>query len=428
VHASPVVNNARKLEPLSPVDATSIDDSTSSTLGSFSLNSPLPVRKLRTPLYATHRESEGGRRRAVVPGKENTPSAHEKLPTTPRKEDTPSTKENGMAKMSGRKPRSRSRAGVLADLTGFAKNVDLSAHGMPKSRGKGTLRSALDLRNVSRTDVRSASRVDLRSASRTDLRNRSRTDLNARQNASKASLNDHYGTPNVSSPDLVNASTDVNVSGAANTTSSSMGKDSTRENASTTDLLNASTDVNVSGAANTTSSTIGKGSVRDRMREWERERERLREMERLTEMQREAESILTSVEDGSDDETELSDAEVECTIERDEALEAHGLPVVSCQASPVEMCVKDEPKVEEEVGSIADADIDPNVLSYRADLSEEHIEIARIGVRATARLLSTDNGSTSVLGMVRSNSASTAPGKCFLGGSICGMLMMGMCV
>jgi len=166
------------------------------------------------------------------------------------------------------------------------------------------------------------------------------------------------------------------------------------------DLLNASTIVNVSGVANTTSSTMGKGSVRDRMREWERERERIREMERLAEMQREAESILTSAHEGSDDETEMSDEEVECTLQKDEQeQEAHG----HIQASPVEA------KMEKEVACRdADEEIDANITSYRADLSEEHVQIARIGAKASAQF----NGSFSALGMVRSSSASTTPGGC----------------
>lgn len=348
-----------------------------SSPGLFSLNSPSSVRKPlgpRMPSNLAPREAEGGRKRGVGVGKENTPRAKEKSSVTDRKENTPLAKENLTPKMSGRKPRSRSRVGVLADLAGFAKNMDLSAHGVPKASGKGTLRSASDLRGISRTDIRTASRGDLRKASKTDIRDVSRTELNS----SRASLKNH-STPN----------------------------------GSTTDLLNASMAVNVSSAGNTTSSTIGKGSVRDRMREWERERERLREMERLTEMQREAESILTSVyEDGSDDETEISDEEVECAIKRDEAQEACSRPLGSGQASPVEVHMKHEAKVmEEEADSNADGEIDPNVTSYRADLSEEHIEIARIGVRATARLLSTGNGSTSVLGVTRSNSASTSPGE-----------------
>ncbi|OJA20203.1 hypothetical protein AZE42_04622 [Rhizopogon vesiculosus] len=379
VQGSPLVNNTKKLGPAPLSPAESIGDNTSGSPGLFSLDSPSWVRKPVGPRMPTNialREKEGARKRGAGAGKENTSRAKENSSVTDSKENTPLTKENSAPKMSGRKPRSRSRVGVLADLTGFAKNMDLSAHGVPRSRGKGTLRSASDLRNISRTDIRSASRADLRNVSKTDVRDSSRTDLDLGQNTSRASLNNH-STPNTS----------------------------------TADLMNASTAVNVSGAANTTSSTIGKGSVRDRMREWERERERLREMERLTEMQREAESILTSThEEGSDDETEMSDEEVECAIKKDEVQDARCRPVASDQASPVEVYLKNEVKVvEEEVDRDSDAEIDPNITSYRADLSEEHIEIARIGVRASARLLSTGPGSTSVLGMVRSNSASTSP-------------------
>jgi hypothetical protein len=200
-------------------------------------------------------------------------------------------------------------------------------------------------------------------------------DISIGQNTSRASLNEHR-TPNVS----------------------------------TADLANVSTTVNVSGMADTTSSTVGKGSVRDRMREWERERERLREMERLTEMQREAESIMTSANGNinDDDETELSDEEVECAIQREEAQEARRSPVSSGQKSPVEMHVKHDVKTEE-----TDSEIDPNITSYRADLSAEHIEIAKIGVRASAQLLEMNKGSVSVLGVDRSYSASTAPGEWF---------------
>ncbi|KAG1860125.1 hypothetical protein DFJ58DRAFT_278364 [Suillus subalutaceus] len=379
VQGSPAVKGAKQLgpAPLSPVGTANTSGNTSSSSGLFSLNSLTPVRKPlgpRTPSNLSLRDLESGRKKGARTGRENTPRAKENSPLGDSKENTPQNKGNGTPKMSGRKPRSRSRAGVLADLTGFAKNVDLGAHGLPKARAKGTLRSVSDLRNVSRADVRSASRPDVRDASKTDVRSVSRTDISVTQNTSRASLNEHP-TPN----------------------------------ASTADLANVSTTVNVSGMANTTSSTVGKGSVRDRMREWERERERLREMERLTEMQREAESIMTSTNGNidDDDETELSDEEVECAIQREEAQEARRSPVSSGQTSPVD--VQHDVKTEE-----TDSEIDPNVTSYRADLSAEHIEIARIGVRASAQLLTMSKGSVSVLGLDRSYSASTAPAECNL--------------
>ncbi|KAG1791865.1 uncharacterized protein HD556DRAFT_1383278 [Suillus plorans] len=351
---------------------------TSNNSGLFSLNSLTPVRKPLGPNAPSNlalRDMEGGRKKSARTGRENTPRAKENTPITDSKGNTPQNKGNSTPKMSGRKPRSRSRAGVLADLTGFAKNVDLGAHGLPKARAKGTLRSVSDLRNVSKTDVRSASRPDLRNASKTDVRSVSRTDVNVAQNTSRTSLNEHH-TPK----------------------------------ASAADLANVSTTVNVSGMADTTSSTVGKGSVRDRMREWERERERLREMERLTEMQREAESIMTSANGNiNDDETELSDEEVECAIQREEVQEARRSPIPSGQRSPVKMHVKHEVSTEE-----TDSEIDANVTSYRADLSSEHIEIARIGVRASAQLLEMSKGSVSVLGIDRSYSASTAPAECNL--------------
>ncbi|KAG1818692.1 kinase-like domain-containing protein [Suillus subaureus] len=381
VQGSPVVKSAKKLgpAPLSLVGTTNMSGNTSSSSGLFSLNSLTPVRKplgSRTPSNLSLRDLEGGRKKGARIGRENMPRAKENSPLADSKENTPQNKGNGTPKMSGRKPRSRSRAGVFADLTGFAKNVDLGAHGLPKARAKGTLKSVSDLRNVSRTDLRSASRPDFRDASKTDVQSVSRTDISVVQNTSRASLNEHR-TPN----------------------------------ASTTDLANVSTTVNVSGMADTTSSTVGKGSVRDRMREWERERERLREMERLTEMQREAESIMTSANGNinDDDETELSDEEVECAIQREEAQEARRSPVPNGQTGPVDVYVQHDAKTEE-----TDSEIDPNVTSYRADLSAEHIEIARIGVRASAQLLTMSKGSVSVLGVDRSYSASTAPAECNL--------------
>ncbi|KAG2360673.1 hypothetical protein BDR07DRAFT_1411994 [Suillus spraguei] len=352
VQGSPVVKGAKKLgpAPLSPVDTTNMSGNSS---GLFSLNSLTPVRKPlvpKTPSNTSPRDLESARKKGARIGRENTP-----------RNDTP--------KMSGRKPCSRSRAGVLADLTGFAKNVDLGAHGLPKARAKGTLRSVSDLRNVSRTDVRSASRPDLHDASKTDVLSVSRS---VGQNTSRTSLDEPH-TPN----------------------------------ASTADLANLSTAVHVSGVANTTSSTVGKGSVRDRMREWERERERLREMERLTEMQREAESIMTSANGNiNDSETELSDEEVECAIQMEETQEGRRSPVSSGHKSPVEVHVKHDVKTEE-----TDSEIDP---SYRADLSAEHIEIARIGVRASAQLLEMSKGNVSVLRVDGSHSASTAPAECNL--------------
>ncbi|KAG2138634.1 uncharacterized protein EDB93DRAFT_1090613 [Suillus bovinus] len=299
VQGSPVVKGAKKLgpTPLASVDASNTSRNMNISSGFYSLNSLTPVPKslgLRTPSNLALRDMDGGRKKGARTGRENTPRAKENSPVVDGKGNTPQHKGNCTPKMSGRKPCSRSRANVLADLTGFAKN-----------------------------------------------------------NTSRTSLNDHH-------------------------------------NASTPDLGNVSTAVNVSGMANTTSSTVGKGSVRDRMREWERERERLREMERLTEMQREAESIMTSANGNinGDNETELSDEEVECAIEREEAQEARRSPVSSGQKSPLGVHMKDEVLTEE-----TDSEIDPNVTSYRADLSSEHIEIARIGVRASAQLLEMSKGS-----------------------------------
>jgi hypothetical protein len=148
-------------------------------------------------------------------------------------------------------------------------------------------------------------------------------------------------------------------------------------------------------------------------------------MERLTEMQREAESIMTSANGNiNDDETELSDEEVECAIQREEAQETRRSPISSGKTSPVDAHVQHDMKTEE-----TDSEIDPNVTSYRADLSAEHIEIARIGVRASAQLLTMNKGSVSVLGVDRSYSASTAPGERFLLWLILGyMLIDGMCL
>ncbi|KAG2109412.1 kinase-like domain-containing protein [Suillus cothurnatus] len=61
-----------------------------------------------------------------------------------------------------------------------------------------------------------------------------------------------------------------------------------------------------------------------------------------------------------------------------------------------------------------DSEIDPDVTSYRADLSAGHIEIARTGVRASAQLLTMSKGSISVLGVDRSYSTLTAPAVCNL--------------
>ncbi|KAG1792359.1 uncharacterized protein HD556DRAFT_1309422 [Suillus plorans] len=107
-----------------------------------------------------------------------------------------------------------------------------------------------------------------------------KTDVSVGQNTLRTSLNEHYTS-----------------------------------NASTADLTNVSTAKNVSSMADTTSLTIGKGSVCDCMREWEHEHKWLWEMERLAEMQCEAESIMMSANGNiNDDETELSDEEVECTM------------------------------------------------------------------------------------------------------------------
>jgi hypothetical protein len=105
----------------------------------------------------------------------------------------------------------------------------------------------------------------------------------------------------------------------------------------------------------------------------------------------------------------VSGEEVECAIQREEAQEARRSPISSDKTSPVDVHAQHDMKTGE-----TDSEIDPDVTSYRADLSAGHIEIARTGVRASAQLLTMSKGSISVLGVDRSYSTSTAPGERFL--------------
>ncbi|KAG2153481.1 uncharacterized protein EDB93DRAFT_1102632 [Suillus bovinus] len=64
-----------------------------------------------------------------------------------------------------------------------------------------------------------------------------------------------------------------------------------------------------------------------------------------------------------------------------------------------------------------DSEIDANVMSYCADLSSEHIDIAGIGVRVSTQLLEMSKASVLVLGVDRSYSA--APAECNLSSEMC---------
>lgn len=256
--------------------------------------------------------------------------------------------------LSGKPPRTRRRVDVLADLTGFARNVDLGAHGVgrpvrhggeKKDRGKENTRGRTTVQKENKENEGLSSQVH---ASRKDTR-----------------LPNRLSGPTALSPKTSAKEQDI----------------------STTSISLAA---NLSGAT-----TVTKGSVRDRMMDWERERERLREMVRLADTSVDghgdhASTILTRTSTGSDS-FDDDDSQVEAEVVAE---------VASAQAKckiPVEDETQKEVKVNVEGRRPTTTQTVTTISSSSSNLERSQIEVAKVGVRASAQMLTSRNGSITAL-------------------------------
>lgn len=257
--------------------------------------------------------------------------------------------------LSGKPPRTRQRAAVLADLTGFARNVDLGAHGVgrparhgadKKDRGKENTRNRTTVHKVNKENEGLSSPVH---ASRKDVR-----------------------VPN-------------KLSGATPLSPKTPAKEQD------TSAISVSLAANLSGAT-----MVTKGSVRDRMMDWERERERLREMVMLGDMGDNASTILTRTSAGSDSSPD-DDSEVEAEVVAE---------VASAQAkckTPVEDETCKEASISVKTRRPTTSQTATTISSSSSKFERSQIEVAKIAVRASAQILSSRNESITALGVSQSS-------------------------
>ena len=158
--------------------------------------------------------------------------------------------------------------------------------------------------------------------------------------------------------------------------------------------------VSISLAANLSGGTaVAKGSVRDRMMDWERERERLREMVRLTDTSTEGHgdrdsTILTRTSIGSDS-SDDNDSGVEAEV----AAEVASVQA-KCEVPAGDKTQKEDVNVDD--GRPASLQTRISISSLSSHLERSQIEVAKVGVRASAQILSSRNGSISALALSQS--------------------------
>jgi len=271
------------------------------------------------------------------------------VPQTPTRTVSCQAPQQSSAKqLSGKPPRARGRAGVLADLTGFARNVDLGAHGVGRPGRRGG-----------------------------EKKDRGKENTKGRTTALKENKENEGVHPPRKDARVPN--------GLSGVTPLSPRIPMKEQDASAASIPLAA---NLS-----TATTVTKGSVRDRMMDWERERERLREMNRLSDPSADGHSdhgstILTRTTTGSDsddDDDSGVEAEVAAEVER-----------------PKEVAANTE-------GERPTTTQTATTLSSSSNLERSQIEVAKIGVRASAQILSSRNGSITALG--RSHSVGKQPSE-----------------
>lgn len=278
------------------------------------------------------------------------------LPTLPRTPQTPmrtvscqTPLQTSVSKqLSGKPPRARGRPGVLGDLTGLARNVDLGAHGVVQSVKRGE-----------------------------EKKDRGKENTRSRTTAQKENK-ENGGLPTQVHASRKDARIPRGPSGAPPLGPKTPVKDQD------TSAMSASLAANLSSPT-----TVTKGSVRDRMMDWERERQRLREMNKLTDTSADS----RSGSDSSDDDDSAVEAEV--IAEAASAQAKQKLP------APIEM--PKEVAADAECERPTTTQTTTTVSSSSSNMERSHIEIAKIGVRTSAQLLAPRNGSVTALG--RSQSA-----------------------
>jgi len=337
-------------------------------------------------------------------------------PSTPQASTTAHTQTSATKQLSGKPARSRSRARVLADLTGFARNVDLSAHGVgtggknrpgkvkgararddaragknagvaascAKGRGVGGMKNGEDKENVATRAVSGAGRM--------------------RGFGDKENARVPFGTP-----DMHGQSQSRSLS-LFQPQAKSTPKDHDASTESAVDPLAVL--ANLSTATNTT-----KGSVRDRMMDWERERARLREMNRASTVLSGSHSSSSSASTSASSTTQGdsasdSDSEVEAEVLAEASLTAVAKPM-PVPAEP-ETIVKTAPMhtialartrsgqtMQTTTTAVSSASgLAASTLTGGSGSREKgEIEVAKLGVRAPAQILTSRNGSLSAVAL-----------------------------
>ncbi|KAI6098294.1 hypothetical protein EDD16DRAFT_1527318, partial [Pisolithus croceorrhizus] len=345
------------------------------------------------------------------------------FPPTPTASTTTTT--SASKQLSGRPPRSRARA--LVDLTGFARNVDLSAHGVgagaaskrpPKvksgrtrdqgAKGKYDIGVENDSSAVSYTNVR-AGVVTRKDVDKENLMRTTPPTIPARGQVFGDTVESRvpFGTPGVQNQSQNQSHCQLSFHPLAKSTP----KDH--------DVTNVS--VSLSALANLSIGTnVTRGSVKDRMMDWEKERARLREMNRAsTVLSRScSDSVTTSVSDDINDPKD-SDSEVEAEVEAEAEAQGHAI-VMEHEPNP------EVQKPDEVVKTGSNSHNKPELVGQKsmqtmhtattmisstsglatstltggsgpANAEKGQIEVAAIAVRASAQILSSCNGSLSAL-------------------------------
>jgi len=333
-------------------------------------------------------------------------------PSTPQTSTTAHTQTSAAKQLSGKPARSRSRARVLADLTGFARNVDLSAHGVgtggknrpgkvkgaragenagvaasyTKGRGVGGMKNSEDKENVGTRAVSGAGRM--------------------RTFGDKENARVPFGTPDMHGQSQSQSRSLSLFQPQAKSTP----KDHDASTESAVDPLAVL--ANLSTATNTT-----KGSVRDRMMDWERERARLREMNRastvLSGSRSSSSSASTSASSTTQGDSDSdSDSEVEAEVMAEASLTAVAKPT-PIPAKP-ETVVKTVPMhtialartrsgqtMHTTTTAVSSASgLAASTLTGGSGSREKgEIEVAKLCVRAPAQILTSRNGSLSAVAL-----------------------------
>ena len=352
-------------------------------------------------------------------------------PRTPQVSAAAPAQTSASKQLSGKPPRSRSRARVLADLTGFARNVDLSAHGVvhtdknrpgevsrgARERERDDAASPAKGRDVS-TSKKSEDKENIGTRAASAVHGRSRG-FAEKENASKVpfATPDHLHSYQSQSPFEPQAK--------------STPKDHEVSTESALDSLPV--------LANLSTATTGtKGSVRDRIMDWERERARLREMNRAsTVLSGSCSSSSLASTSASGTEADLdSDSDSDSEVEAEVMAEANSAvskpqPQSQHKASPNPVgsevpAIRDISTISTPAHTVpmpmrtleltrtrseltthttttvvsSTSGLAASTLTGESENREKgEIEVAKLGVRAPAQILASRNGSLSVVAL-----------------------------